>query len=168
MPMREDCKFFESRSYASGDTVRKCDLNLAPEAPWRCPDDCQAYTRRIADVNWSYGSLVTPPPPEAPASLGEDESIAALLGEAEEIVRQAGPSVMADLEAERSKRRGRGSSSKRRKLRRDNTGKATKPSKGPNGPGRPTKPGASRPNTGDGGPLGRLGKFLRDQRNKDQ
>ena len=38
MPMRQDCKFFESRTYANGETVRKCDLDLAPEAPWRCPD----------------------------------------------------------------------------------------------------------------------------------
>ena len=60
MPMRQDCKYFESRTYANGDTVRKCDLDLAPEAPWRCPDDCPKYTRRMADVNWSYGSLVTP------------------------------------------------------------------------------------------------------------
>ena len=60
MPMRQDCKYFESRTSPNGDTVRKCDLDLAPEAPWRCPDDCPKFTRRLADVNWSYGSLVTP------------------------------------------------------------------------------------------------------------
>ena len=32
MPMRTECKNFESRSYPNGDTVRKCDLDLAPEA----------------------------------------------------------------------------------------------------------------------------------------
>ena len=63
MPMRQDCKYFESRTYANGDTVRKCDLDLAPEAPWRCPDDCPKYTRRMADVNWAHGSLVTPETP---------------------------------------------------------------------------------------------------------
>ena len=63
MPMRQDCKYFESRTYPNGETVRKCDLDLAPEAPWRCPDDCPKYTRRLADVNWSYGSLVTPRDP---------------------------------------------------------------------------------------------------------
>ena len=69
--MRQDCKFFESRTYANGETVRKCDLDLAPEAPWRCPPDCQAFQRRLADVNWAHGTLVTPPTPEeqAPAAV---------------------------------------------------------------------------------------------------
>jgi len=105
MPMRQDCKYFESRSYPNGDTVRKCDLDLAPEAPWRCPDDCPSYTRRMVDVNWSHGTLVTPATPDEPASLGEDDSIAALLDAAEEIVNEAGPRVMADLGRESSKRR---------------------------------------------------------------
>ena len=104
MPMRQDCKYFESRTYANGDTVRKCDLDLAPEAPWRCPEDCPKYTRRMADVNWAHGSLVTPETPEEPASLGEDDSIAALLDAAEDIINDAAPSVLADLEEERRKR----------------------------------------------------------------
>ncbi len=103
MPMRQDCKYFESRSYPSGDTVRKCDLDLAPEAPWRCPDECSSYAPRLADVAWKYGSLVTPPTPEEPSSLGDDDSIAALLDSAEEIVRSAGPSVMAEIEEERTR-----------------------------------------------------------------
>ena len=115
MPMQQDCKYFESRSYPNGDTVRKCDLDLAPEAPWRCPDDCPSYTRRMVDVNWSHGTLVTPATPDEPASLGEDDSIAALLDAAEDIVNEAGPRVMADLERESSKRRflkGRGKGGK--------------------------------------------------------
>ena len=68
--MREGCKFFESRTYPNGDAVRKCDLDLAPEAPWRCPDPCSAYQPRLADVNWSHGSLVTPPPPPEPEGIG--------------------------------------------------------------------------------------------------
>ena len=113
--MRQDCKYFESRSYPNGDTVRKCDLDLAPEAPWRCPDDCPSYTRRMVDVNWSHGTLVTPATPDEPASLGEDDSIAALLDAAEDIVNEAGPRVLADLERESSKRRflkGRGKGGK--------------------------------------------------------
>ncbi len=108
MPMRQDCKYFESRTYANGDTVRKCDLDLAPEAPWRCPDDCPKYTRRMADVNWAHGSLVTPETPQEPASLGEDDSIAALLDAAEDIINDATPSVLADLEKERQKRSAKG------------------------------------------------------------
>ena len=40
MPMRTDCKNYESRTYPGGETVRKCNLDLAPEAPWRCPANC--------------------------------------------------------------------------------------------------------------------------------
>lgn len=121
MPMRQDCKYFESRSYPNGETVRKCDLDLAPEAPWRCPDDCSAYERRMVDVNWSHGTLVTPPTPEAPSSVGSDESIGALLDAAEDIVNEAGPRVLAELEKEKSRRRlraGGGGKAKRRKRRR--------------------------------------------------
>ena len=99
--MREDCKFFESRSYPNGETVRKCDLDLAPEAPWRCPDGCQAFQRRLADVNWSHGSLVTPPTPAEPSSLGNDDSIASLLDAAEGIVNRAAPGALADADVAR-------------------------------------------------------------------
>ena len=104
--MRQDCKYFESRTYPNGETVRKCDLDLAPEAPWRCPEDCPKYTRRLADVNWSYGTLVTPETPPEPESLGSDDSIGALLDAAEDIVNAAAPDVIAEVEAERRKRRG--------------------------------------------------------------
>lgn len=101
--MREECKNFESRSYPGGETVRKCNLDLAPEAPWRCPDPCPRYERRLADVNWQHGSLVTPPTPLEPPGLGsEDDRVARLLDEAEDIVNAAGPRVIAEIEAERS------------------------------------------------------------------
>ena len=100
--MRQDCKFFESRTYPSGDTVRKCDLDLAPEAPWRCPDNCSAFQPRLADVNWSHGTLVTPPTPSEPTSLGEDDSIGALLDAAEDIVNAAGRSIRDEVDADRS------------------------------------------------------------------
>lgn len=103
MPMRQDCKYFESRSYPNGDTVRKCDLDLAPEAPWRCPDDCASYERRLVDVNWAHGTLVTPPTPEEPESLeSDDDSVAALLDAAEDIVNDAGPRIQAEVAAERN------------------------------------------------------------------
>ena len=102
MPMRQDCKYFESRSYANGETVRKCDLDLAPEAPWRCPAECAKFAPRLADINWAHGTLVTPPTPAEPAGLGEDDSIAALLDEAEEIVNAVGPSMLAEVRAEQA------------------------------------------------------------------
>jgi hypothetical protein len=102
MPMRQDCKYFESRSYPNGDTVRKCDLDLAPHAPWRCPDDCPKYTRRLADVNWQHGTLITPETPAEPPGLADDDgSIAALLDAAEDIVNAAGPDLVAEVERER-------------------------------------------------------------------
>ena len=97
--MRTDCKHYESRTYPSGETVRKCDLDLAPEAPWRCPENCKAFAPRLADVNWRHGSLVAPPPPPEPPGLGE--GVAELLDEAEDIVNAAGPEILAELHAKR-------------------------------------------------------------------
>jgi hypothetical protein len=107
MAMLEDCRHFESRTYANGDTVRKCDLDLAPEAPWRCPDQCPKYAPRRADVAWQYGTAVAPPTPVEPTSVGDGDSVARLLDEAEEIINSAGPEIMADVQAER-RRAGRG------------------------------------------------------------
>jgi hypothetical protein len=104
--MRQDCKNFESRTYRNGETVRKCNLDLAPHAPWRCPDDCPKYEKRLADVNWSYGTLVTPPTPDEPAVL--DESVTALLDEAEDILNAAGPDIRREVEADRRRRQASG------------------------------------------------------------
>ena len=106
MPMREECKFFESRTYDDGETVRKCELDLAPEAPWRCPDNCPKYERRLADVNWAHGSLITPPTPEEPPGVGNGDDVAALLDEAEDIVNEAGPRIKAEVDAEQGTGRG--------------------------------------------------------------
>ena len=107
MPMRQECKFFESRTYANGETVRKCDLDLAPEAPWRCPVNCAGFQRRLANVAWKYGSLITPPSPVEPPGLDErPDEIAALLDAAEDIVNSAGPRIMAEVDAERAQAAG--------------------------------------------------------------
>lgn len=101
--MRTECKNYESRTYASGDTVRKCNLDLAPEAPWRCPEDCPKYERRLADVAWQHGTAIAPPTPAEPASVGSDSTIAALLDEAESIVNAAVTTTRAEVEAERNR-----------------------------------------------------------------
>ncbi len=105
MPMREECKNYETRTYANGETVRKCNLDLAPEAPWRCPENCGKFERRLADVNWAHGSLITPATPKEPASLGKDDSIGALLDEAEDILNAAGPRILAEVRAEQATNR---------------------------------------------------------------
>ena len=100
MPMRVECKNFESRTYANGETVRKCHLDLAPEAPWRCPDDCPEYERRMADVAWSYGTAVVLPTPDEPVG----ENIAELLDHAEEIVNTVAPEILAEFRKVDAKR----------------------------------------------------------------
>jgi hypothetical protein len=99
--MREECKHFQSRTYANGDVARMCELDLAPEAPWRCPVDCPAFERRLADVNWAHGSLVTPPPTEEPS--GFDASSIELLDEADAIVNAAVPAALDEVERQRAK-----------------------------------------------------------------
>lgn len=59
----------------------------------------------MADVNWRHGSLITPPTPDAPNSVGDDPSIGRLLDEAEDIVNAAGDDVRAEVELEQAKRR---------------------------------------------------------------
>jgi hypothetical protein len=100
--MREECKHFQCRTYASGETARFCVLDLAPEAPWRCPTDCRAYERRYADVAWSHGSLVEPALEDEPQMPGSD--VAALLDAAEDIVNAIGPVAVAEAERERAAR----------------------------------------------------------------
>ena len=103
--MQTGCKFYESRTYPNGETVRKCDLDLAPEAPWRCPENCHAFQPRMADVNWQHGSLITPPTPAEPASVSAgDPSVAALLDEAEDIVNAVVDRTTAEVEAGRPRR----------------------------------------------------------------
>ncbi|MDG2261770.1 MAG: hypothetical protein P8N50_05460, partial [Actinomycetota bacterium] len=77
------------------------------EAPWRCPEDCPSYTPRQLDVGWQHGSLGVNSFPEEPKSLGEDDSIAALLDEAEDILNAAGPDILAEVRAEQAKKTGR-------------------------------------------------------------
>lgn len=106
--MRSDCRHYESRTYASGEVVRKCRLDLAPDAPWRCPDGCPEFARRTMDVGWQYGSLtsaVAVPEPEPAAP--DDANVAALLDEAEDIINSAAPSILAEFQPKKKKRLGK-------------------------------------------------------------
>ncbi len=101
MPMREHCKHFQSRTYASGEVARFCVLDLAPEAPWRCPEDCPRYERRMADIGWDISGLIRPPTPPEPDTVDLDGSAAALLDEAEDILNVAGPEIVREVEKQR-------------------------------------------------------------------
>ena len=92
--MRQECKNFESRTYANGETVRKCNLDLAPDAPWRCPERCSAFEPRM-DAGWTYGSMVATPSPPEPPGL-DDGSAASILDEAEDFLNSIGPQVMSE------------------------------------------------------------------------
>lgn len=94
--MRTDCRHYESRTYGAGEVVRKCRLDLAPEAPWRCPDDCPKFERRTFDAGWQYGSMRPSAVPPEPEPAGSD--VSALLDEAEDIVNSAAPEILAELD----------------------------------------------------------------------
>lgn len=102
MSMREECKHFQSRTYDSGEVARFCALDLAPEAPWKCPDHCPSYAPRLADVGWVHGSLVDDPVEPMPDVPGDEA--AALLDQAEEIVNAIAPAALAEAQAEDAKK----------------------------------------------------------------
>jgi hypothetical protein len=99
--MREDCRNFESRTYKSGEVARYCTLDLAPEAPWRCPESCEKYRPSVMRRTFETGSLHRPDPAPAP----EAEGIAELLDAAEDIVNSVHDEVLAQVDGERHKRR---------------------------------------------------------------
>jgi hypothetical protein len=112
MPMREDCRHFASRTYDDGEVARFCVLDLAPEAPWRCPADCASYARTLIDGTFVQGSLThgtVEEEPDEPADAIQD-----LLDDAEQIVDAAEPEALRDLDGGRRRRwwpfsrRGRG------------------------------------------------------------
>ena len=98
--MRTDCKHYESRTYASGEAVRKCVLDLAPEAPWNCPADCPklraAHDRRRLAVRLAHqghGAV-------AARARGRDDRRhrPRSLDEAEDIVNAAGAELLDEQE----------------------------------------------------------------------
>jgi hypothetical protein len=116
MPMREDCRFYESRTYASGEVVRMCRLDLAPDAPWRCPDDCAKFSRRTYDAGWTIAPLASKPTPAEPPD--PDENAAQVLDQAEDIINSIGAEVLESIKRQREGRKNpiaRGANKLRRK-----------------------------------------------------
>jgi hypothetical protein len=103
MPMREDCLHYESRAYEGGEVARFCTKDLAPEAPWRCPDPCAGYERiLLIGSDFEAGSLAVPPVGDAPDA--EPQDIADVLDDAEDIVNAAAPDILADLDRKEAKK----------------------------------------------------------------
>ena len=98
MPMREDCVHYESRTYADdGEVARFCTLDLAPEAPWRCPEHCPRYERIALLGDMDAGSLAQIPPVEAEPDEPPG-AIADVLADAEAIVEAAEPEALAEVD----------------------------------------------------------------------
>lgn len=110
MSMRKDCSHYVSRTYSSGEVMQSCDLDVAPDAPWRCPDDCVLYEKRsLSRVGWEMGSLKDVATQSEPTVI--DSAAEAALAEAEAIVNEVTPGVAADWERQQQ-------SGKRKKRRR--------------------------------------------------
>jgi hypothetical protein len=103
MPMREDCRHFAARTYDDGEVARFCVLDLAPEAPWRCPENCASYERTVVDATFEQGSLarkdVEEEPDETPEAIGD------LLDDAERIIDEAEPDVLRELDRQQDQGR---------------------------------------------------------------
>jgi hypothetical protein len=94
--MREDCRHFESRAYPGGETARFCVLDLAPEAPWKCPDQCPRYEHSLIDGTFVAAPLERPAVEDEPDESPDD--IEAVLDEAEAIVTNAEYDVVREVE----------------------------------------------------------------------
>ena len=103
MPMNEDCKNFQSRTYNSGEVARFCVLGLAPDAPWSCPENCQMYTKRLADAGWHRGNLIEPKLESRPEQINTQDADA-VLDAAEELVNEVGPQVVSEFENKKNKK----------------------------------------------------------------
>jgi hypothetical protein len=97
--MREDCRHFESRVYDSGETARLCVLGLAPEQPWRCPENCAHYEPTLIDGTFETVELARRPVEDEPDA--DPDAIEGVLAEAEEpeALRE-----LADVDAQNARR----------------------------------------------------------------
>ena len=71
--MRTDCRHYVRRTSNSDEVVEACRIDAAPEAPYKCPENCAFFEKvRVSRAGWTVGSLGAPeptanrpPPPEA-------------------------------------------------------------------------------------------------------
>ncbi len=115
MGMREDCTHFESRTLANGDSLRRCNLGRAPEAPFRCPADCDRYEGRRIDLSWSNARFGAEALDTDLPSL-DDGSAAAVLADVEALFAEFAPTALADQAAADAKKR-KPNPNKRKKYR---------------------------------------------------
>lgn len=79
--------------------MRQCRLDLAPEAPWRCPADCPQFQPKLNDGGWAQGSLANKSPGAEPEL---DDSHISMLDAAEDIINAAGPAIVEEVREKKS------------------------------------------------------------------
>ena len=99
--MRTDCKNYESRSLRTGDSVQRCRLALAPQAPWRCPADCPSFSPRPLDLAWEDGGEPARRPTDEPELT---DAAFDILAQAESLLAEAGNSIRAEEAAKAAKK----------------------------------------------------------------
>ncbi|MBW3537080.1 MAG: hypothetical protein KY395_04825 [Actinobacteria bacterium] len=109
--MRTDCRNYESRSLRTGDSVQRCRLDLAPQAPWRCPADCPSFSPRPLDLAWEDGEQPAGPHDEPELT----EAAFDILAQAESLLAEAGDSIRAEEAAKAAKKASRRRPFKRRR-----------------------------------------------------
>jgi hypothetical protein len=103
VPMRENCRHFESRTYDDGEVARLCVLGLAPEQPWRCPEGCPHFELSVIDGTFVTDPLRRPPVEAEPDAAPDD--VEGVLADAEAIVEDSEPDVIREVEGSGSPRR---------------------------------------------------------------
>ncbi len=86
--------------------MRRCRLDLAPDAPWRCPEECAKFEHRAVDIGWAHGSIVAKATPAEPASV-KDGSAASVLSEAEAIINAMADDIAAEIKEKKNKKKKR-------------------------------------------------------------
>ena len=94
--MREDCRHFESRTYESGEVARFCVLGLAPQAPWRCPENCPGH--ELPFISWRYETSELSRPLVEDEPGGTVDQNEAVFADAEAIVNDEEPEAIRDRE----------------------------------------------------------------------
>ncbi len=84
VPMREECKHYQSRTYATGEVARSASSTSPRRHRGAALRTAPRYERRFADVGWEHGTLIEPPIEDEPT--GDPGEIAELLDTAEDIV----------------------------------------------------------------------------------
>jgi hypothetical protein len=100
--MREDCRHFQSRTYSGGEVARFCVLDLAPEAPWRCPANCPRYAKGLTGPSGAAGVIGRPDvetEPDAP-----EGDVASVLEAAELIVTADEAEIVKEINRQRAAR----------------------------------------------------------------